>query len=147
MMLPKLFWKKIEGGRMVSFDNAPFSVDKEALLDCQYGKQYWKVKEQKKSKLEVQTTRKFGCLAHIKIKSYTVYSDFKLDESSISSSKLRSFKEDTLKKLKEALLYGKANGELHHFVSLPTEGAHCGHPIGATAGFSQRVHPIVIAQN
>lgn len=59
---------------------------------------------------------------------------------------MRSQKESILKELREAILNGKANGQAQYFVSLPTEDAHCGHPTGATAGFSQRVDSIVTAK-
>ena len=45
MQIPKLYW---EGGREVSFDGVPFSVDKVSVLDCQYGVKYWKEKQKKR---------------------------------------------------------------------------------------------------
>ena len=50
MQIPKLYWIKTEGGREVSFDGVPFSVDKVSVLDCQYGVQYWEENKTKKSK-------------------------------------------------------------------------------------------------
>lgn len=149
MSLPKLFWRKKEGAREITFSGAPFSVDKDVVFDCQYGTRYWKEKRRKNVRLQIQTSRKLGCHAHIKVKCYTVYSDFKIDESVgtvMSSRQMRSHKESVLKELREAILNGKANGCAQHFVLLPTEAAHCGHPTGTTAGFSQRLHPIVIAK-
>ena len=37
-------------------------------------------------------------------------------------------------------------GEEWCFISLPTENAHCAHPTGEISGFSQRVHPMIIAK-
>ena len=84
--IPKLYWTKSEGGREVSFDGMPFSVDKVSLLDCQYGEHYWKEKkekENKKKRLKLQGSRKIGCHAHIRTHTYTLYPDFQLspDES------------------------------------------------------------------
>ena len=69
----KLYWRKTEGNTTVCFTNSPFTVDREVVMDCQYGPHYWKDKETKKKQLRLQRTRKIGCCAHIKIRYYTVY--------------------------------------------------------------------------
>ena len=79
--IPKLYWTTTEGGREVSFDSVPFSVDKVSVLDCQYGVQYWKEKqnkENKKKRLKLQSTRKVGCHAHIRTHTYTLYPEFQI---------------------------------------------------------------------
>ena len=45
----KLYWRKTEGNTTVCFSNSPFTVDREVVLDCQYGPHYWKDKEPKNS--------------------------------------------------------------------------------------------------
>ena len=50
--------------------------------------------------------------------------------------------------MKEERRYNLANGksvkvELKHFVSLPCEEAHSGHPTGHAAGYSQKLNPYV----
>ena len=143
MSVPKLYWRKSDGGKEVTFNGAPFSVDKEVLLDCQYGVCYWKEKAKKNVQLQIQTSRKLGCHAHVKIRYYTVYPDFKVEESS-TNNEARRKKKKALDNLKEAIINRSANGVANYFVSLPTEAAHTGHPTGKVAGFSQRVHPIII---
>ena len=76
--MPKLYWRKIEGGKEICFDNTPFLVDHEVTMDCQYGPHYWKDKETKMKRLQLQGSRKLGCHAHIKIHYYTVYSDYQV---------------------------------------------------------------------
>ena len=39
IQVPKLYWTKMKGGREISFDGVPLSVDKVSVLDCQYGEQ------------------------------------------------------------------------------------------------------------
>ena len=56
IQIPKLSWTKTEGGREVSFDSVPFSVDKVSVLDCQYGVQYWKEKQNKEIKEATEIT-------------------------------------------------------------------------------------------
>ena len=46
----RIFWKKKEGGKDVSFDNTPFTISEEKKMDCQYGKHYFKERETKQCK-------------------------------------------------------------------------------------------------
>ena len=128
----------------------PFSVDKVSVLDCQYGEHYWKEKkgkENQKKRLKLQGSRKIGCHAHIRTHTYTLYPDFQLspDESQgVSKHKLRQLKEEKLRAAREAIATGGVKTIQKHFVSLPTEQAHQGHPVGQAASFCQRIHPIII---
>ena len=49
-----------------------------------------------------------------------------------------------MKQLKTDLANGKSvKVELKHFVSLPCEEAHSGHPTGHAAGYRQKLNPYV----
>ena len=99
----------MEGG---SFDGVPFSVDKVSVLDCQYGEQYWKEKNNKQKRLRLQGTRKIGCHAHIKTHTYTLYPDFQVspeEGKNLSKYNLRMLKEErlTVSAVREAIGAGK----------------------------------------
>ena len=136
----------------MNFDGVPFSVDKVSVLDCQYGVQYWKEKKEKeniKKRLKLQGSRKIGCHAHIRTHTYTLYPDFQLspeESQGLSKRKLRQLKEEKLRAAREAIATGGAKTEHKHFVSLPTEQAHEGHPVGQAASFCQRIHPIILSK-
>ena len=59
---------------------------------------------------------------------------------------LRDHKERVLKELRSSITSDKVIGEKWCYVSLPTENAHSGHPTGEMSGFTQRVHPVIIAK-
>ena len=142
-----MYWRKTEGHTDVSFDDSPFTVNREVVLDCQYGPHYWQNKETKKRQLRLQSSRKIGCGAHIKIRYYTVYRKFQLNNvSSMASRELRDYKERTLQELRHCIASGIAEGEEWCFVSLPSVDAHSGHPTGEESGFSQRIHPMIIVK-
>ena len=135
----------------MSFDGVPFSVDKVSILDCQYGVHYWKKekkeKENKKKRLKLQGSRKIGCHAHIRTHTYTLYPDFQLlpeESQGVSKHKLRQIKEEKLQAAREAIAIGGVKTVPKYFVSLPTEQAHDGHPVGEAASFCQRIHPIIL---
>ena len=142
----KLYWRITEGNT-VCFTNSPFTVDCEVVMGCQYGPHYWKDKEAKKKQLRLQRTRKIGCCAHIKIRYYTAYKDYELHNVSLMIPRqLWDHKERVLKELRSSITFGKVTGEKWCYVSLPTENAHSGHPTGEMSGFTQRVHPVIIAK-
>ena len=143
----KLYWTKTVGNTTACFSDSPFMINREVVMDCQYGPHYWKDKEPKKKQLRLQKTRKIGCHAHIKICYYTVYKEFQLQNVSVMTPRqLRDHKEAILKELRSCITSGKVIGEEWCFISLPTENAHCAHPTGEVSGFSQRVHPMIIAK-
>jgi len=76
-----LFLKKSEDGTTVSFNNIPFSLEEVRILDCQYGKHYFNKRENGNKRLWLQGSRKTGCQANIKIKSYTTYPDYVLPDT------------------------------------------------------------------
>jgi len=124
----KLYWTKSEGSKDVCFDNSPFRVDREVLLDCQYGPQYWKEKKKKNKQLRLQSSRKKGCCAHIKLQYYTVYKEYQLCDtgaSTMNSRQLRSKKENVLKELRGRIAASKVKGKEYCHISLPTLNAHC----------------------
>ena len=136
----------------MNFDGVPFSVDKlkVSVLDCQYGVQYWKEKKEKeniKKHLKLQGSRKIGCHAHIRTHTYTLYLQLSPEESQgLSKRKLWQLKEEKLRAAREAIATGGAKTEHKHFVSLPTEQAHEGHPVGQAASFCQRIHPVILSK-
>ena len=131
----------------MNFDGVSFSVDKVSVLDCQYGVQYWREKENKKKCLKLQGTRKIGCHAHIRTHTYTLYPEFQIapqQSKGLSQYKLRQIKEDRLQAARDAIRTGQVQSVKRYFVSLPTEAAHAGHSVGDAARFCQRVHPITL---
>ena len=147
-MCPKLYWSKKEGIRTVQFDGIPFSIEKVTLYDCQYGEHYWKDKPCQNKRLKLQNTRKIGCHAHIVTQTYRLYPEFKMSQNAdnmvTSHYQLRKCKENLLITARVAIKDGSAKSCTKHFVSLPTQSAHFGHPVGVNASFCQRTHPIII---
>lgn len=96
----------------------------------------------------LQGTRKVGCPAHIHLKSYTLYPEFKItgsDKAGISAWKLRILRQKQLQELHKALSSGQELTRVkRYFVSLPSEDAHKGHIMGAMGGLAQRMHPYLI---
>ena len=93
----------------------------------------------------MQSTRKNGCFAHIKAHTYRLYSEYKTtDTEYVSSHNLRQCKENLLRNAEEAIKAGKAISHTKHFVSLPMQCAHSGHPVDVKASFCQRVNPIIV---
>ena len=143
MSISKLFWSKREGERTVQFNGIPFAVNKVTVFDCQYGDHYWKEREKSNKRLRLQNSRKVGCNAHIEIHTYTLYPDFQIKTTNLSSYKLRQEKEHLLECARSAIKEGKANQLLKYHVSLPTLTVHSGHPVASAASFCQRVHPTI----
>ena len=116
-------------------------------MDCQYGHHYFLKKQGKNKQVRLQDTKKIGCQAKIKIKSFTLYPKYSLPKQSLSSRQQKQLQEEVLEQLRQDLASGKAvQAERKYFVSLPTEEAHSGHPTGHCSGFSQRIHPLLIEQ-
>ena len=147
-MCPKLYWSKKEGIRTVQFDGIPFSIEKVTLYDFQYGEHYWKDKSCQNKRLKLQNTRKIGCHAHIVTRTYRLYPEFKMSQNAdnmvTSHYQLQKCKENLLITARVAIKDGSAKSYTKHFVSLPTQSAHFGHPVGVNASFCQRTHPIII---
>lgn len=63
----------------INFDGIPFSIEEEKILDCQYGKHYYKEKSAGNSKRQrFQGTKKIGCQARIKIKTFHLYPEYRI---------------------------------------------------------------------
>jgi len=107
--LPKIFWRKAEGNADIHFNNVPFSLFEHKNLDCQFGEHYYKerppIKCQKKL-LHLQGSTKICCAAHITIKGYILYPDYKLvdSDSQLSRCAKRLIQEMLLQKLYSSLL-------------------------------------------
>ena len=116
------------------------------ILDCQYGEHYFKKREKGSKTLRLQSSRKIGCQAKIRMKCYTTYPDHALpDTTNMTSRQAKQTQKNALDKLRKALESGeKVNMDTKSFVSLPSIDAHSGHPLGCDAcGFAQRIHPLV----
>ena len=68
----RIYWQKKEGCKTIEFNNIPFSVAEEKLLDCQFGPKYFKQKPVQGKRLWLQSTRKIGCNAHVEVKAFTL---------------------------------------------------------------------------
>ena len=75
------------------------------------------------------------------MKSFALYPEYVVSDAEkegLSKWKLRCLYEEKMKQLKTDLANGKSvKVELKHFVSLPCEEAHSGHPTGHAAGYRQ----------
>ena len=92
----------------MNFDGVSFSVDKVSVLDCQYGVQYWREKENKKKRLKLQgtpyTQDRVSC-THQNTHLHT-YPEFQISpqqSKGLSQYKLRQIKEDRLQATREAI--------------------------------------------
>lgn len=143
----RLYWQKCEGGKMISFNDIPFSVCETILFDCQFGQKYYKQKPKQGKKVWLQGTRKVGCMAHIEVKSFKLYPEYAIscgEKGGLSQWKLRCLKEEKVKELKASLHSGKQPiVQIKHYVSLPNSEAHSNHPLGPEAIYSQKMHPMV----
>ena len=91
-------------------------------------------------------TRKIGCPAHIHIKGYLLYPEYKLQDTDIKGRAKCHSQEQLLQKLCKSLETDEskvATQKLYH-VSLPTLEAHSDHVREISRGYSQRVHPELI---
>ena len=142
-----MYWKKNEGRKEIEFGDTAFAVTHTKVYDCQFGDQYYKKKPVKGKRLWLQASRKVGCGAHIEVKSFALYPEYAISDAEkeaqgTSKWKLRCLYEEKMKQLKTDLANNKSvQVELKHFVSLPCEEAHSGHPTGHAAGYSQKLNP------
>ena len=143
--MPKLFLKKRDGDQEITFNHIPFSVKEEKVLDCQYGQLYFQQHKSHSKRVCLQGTRKIGCQATIRIKTFTLYPEYALgDVSGKSARQIKQLQERKLELLRQAIAQGDTPKVLpKHFVSLPGEDAHTGHPTGSSGGFAQRIHPLL----
>jgi len=113
-------------------------------LDCQYGHHYFRKKESKGKRLCLQGSRKIGCQATIKIKSYT-YPEYTIgDVSGKSARQIKILQENQLELLRKAIAKGDDICTISkYFVCLPSEATHSGHPTASSGGFAQRIHPLL----
>ena len=114
-------------------------------MDCQHGVQYYKPKKCLGKRNRLQGTRKIGCKAHIILREYIPYPEYKVDKSYDSKRQERLAKEERLKQLRADLNTGvKVQTECRYYVSLPTEEAHHNtHPTRGAHIMAQRVNPHV----
>ena len=117
------------------------------VLDCQFGHKYYKQKPKQGKKMWLQGTRKKGCMAHIEVKTFTLYPHYAISEGEkegLSKWKLRCLKEEKMKELQSMLhTQNPVATEVKYFVSFPSIEAHSGHPIGQEAVHTQKLHPQV----
>ena len=94
-------------------------------------------------RLCLQGTRKIGCHATIKVKEFHLYPEYTIPKV----KEMKRVQENQLGQLRTALTTNCAIKVISKFfVSLPSEDAHSGHPIGSHGGFSQRIHPRLIQE-
>ena len=97
----RIFWRKKEGSKDVSFDNTPFIVSEEKKWTACMANTISRKDNQKqcqKKRLCLQGSRKIGCHAHIKIKGYTLYPEYALqsDSEAHTEGATRKLKEESL---------------------------------------------------
>lgn len=95
----------------------------------------------------MQDSRKNGCNAHVEVKHYTVFPQFRVNDAGITPKQIRNLKEVKMRELKQKLCLPSGHCDLttedYYFISLPTLAAHSGHSVGAEAAFFQKVNPCV----
>ena len=139
-----LYWSYKFGNSVAKFDNTPFRIISTRYLDCQHGNQYYKDHKPKSKRVCLQSTRKLGCPAHMMIKEFEIYSQYKTNIEGMSTRRARSLKENALKDLRTALQrHENITSEKRFYVSLPTNEAHENHLTGPIAGVVQKVHPLI----
>lgn len=132
----------------IEFDGIPFRPIKTQTYDCQHGKQYYKQRERKTKHLCLQSTKKMGCPAHMTVKEYHLYLDYRITEEnkSLKVHELRQVKKERHAAINEALMSKESElkTEQRYFVSLPINEAHEKvYQTGIVGGMSQRVHPMI----
>ena len=99
----KIFINKKEGECKIHFNGIPFSIEEQKILDCQYGKHYYKEKTKSHNKQQwFQGIKKIGCQAKIKIKTFHLYPEYKLTSEKGKSQK-EMLQNSTLEALRTAL--------------------------------------------
>lgn len=143
----RFYWQKSEGGNMINFNDIPFSISENILLDCQYGQKYYKQKPKQGNKVWLQGTRKVGCMAHVEVKSFKLYPQYAIhsgEKKELSEWKLRCLKEQKIKELRADLNSTDLPiAKMKYYISLPKYDVHSNHPVGAEAIYAQRMHPRV----
>lgn len=77
-----------------------FTVSEIRRLDCQFGRHYFKEKPAQSNRTLLQGTRKIGCLAHITVKTLTLFPEYAVENPSLlSPRKLKEMKKKQLDKL------------------------------------------------
>ena len=71
----KIYWKQTVGDTVIEFDGVPFCLIKTQTYDCQHQR------ERTTKRLCIQGTKKMGCPAHIIVKEYHLYPEYKITET------------------------------------------------------------------
>ena len=135
---------------MFEFNNIPFSMGEVRFFDCQFGQDYKcksRMKQPRGSRVCLQTTQKKGCPAHITIREFILYPDYKIvPTSDMSKNQIRCLKKTSLHDLQ---LAQDSRTDIKtiskYYVCLPSEEAH--HNVHSTKGpmsLAQRIHPVLI---
>lgn len=138
----RISWSQASGGHTTEFNNTPLRLTAKRTLDCQFGKQYYKDKPRKSSRMMIQGSRKLGCPAHIIIKVYETFPGYAISEREMRCSSAEKVK---LKQVKSAIT-NKENIQIQnkYFTSLPAEEAHMKtYPTRAIAGAAQKINPVI----
>ena len=142
-------WKYKIAGKNFEFNNTPFCMGETRLLDCQFGKNYKansKPKLKQGNQLCLQGTRKKDCPAHITIREFFLYPDYKIISSpDLSNRQLRGLRESAMHDLQKEKQKGSAKSVSKYYVCLPSEEAHHEvHPTKGEMALAQKIHPMVV---
>ena len=130
----KIYWKQTVDDITIEFDGIPFRPIKTQTYDCQ--------RKRKTNRLCLQSTKQMGCPAHMTVKEYHLYPDYKITEEENKSLKVHELRQ--LKKEKHAAINKALVGntselktEQRYFVFLPTNETHEKvHQTGIVGGMS-----------
>lgn len=141
-----LYWQYTVGNTRVEFNDVPFSIGENKILDCQHGSHYYKRKKSMGKRVKLQGTRKMDCAAHIVCHQYIIYPDYAISnaerEMFTTKRNERDMKEKKLNELRDCLKSGGVKSVIKYYISLPTEEAH--HKAHLTRGahvMAQRINP------
>ena len=135
---------------MFEFNNILFSMGEVQFFDCQFGQDYKcksRMKQLRGGGVCLQTTQKKGCPAHITIREFILYPDYKIvPTSDMSKNQIQCLKKTSLHDLQ---LAQDSRTDIKtiskYYVCLPSEEAH--HDVHSTKGpmsLAQRIHPVLI---
>lgn len=90
----------------------------------------------KRSRHQIQVSRKVGCEAKISIKYTDQFPDFAVD---VNAVKLKKAKSSMMNQLKENLNTAKPTTKI--YVSLPMASSHTNHTVTSECGYANSIHP------
>ena len=128
--IPKVFLRKKEGAKQITFSTTPFSIAEEKVLDCQHC-HFHKIKSKIKNWLS-------GYHQNQNLHTHCIQNTQLAVHAKSRYCKKITYQLELLQKT-----FAKGDDictNSYYFVSLPSEVVHSGHPTGSSGGFA---HPLL----